>query len=98
MTYGHLSPKNPSILDASNWSKLNSTIGQIDVNEGKRLCIEFGTGLATYPNLLRKLYRNQSGLKIDLIDMNDARVCKHSLSLKMVGKNLLLLFLKTIIS
>ena len=83
MRYGHLSPKNPSILDASNWSKPNSTI----VNEGKKLRIEFGTGLATYPNALRKLYRNQSGLKIDLIDMTGARVCKHSLSLKMAGKS-----------
>ena len=73
MTYGHLSQK-------------NSSVGQIDVNEGKKLRIEFGTGLAPYPNSLRKLYRNQSGLKIDLIDMNGARVCKHSLSLKMVGK------------
>ena len=72
MTYGHLLPKNSSILDAANWSKPNSTVGQIDVNEGKKLCIEFGTGLATYPNSLRKLYRNQSGLKIDLIDMNGA--------------------------
>ena len=62
--------KNSFILDASNWSKPNSTIGQIDVNEGKKLRIEFGTGLATYPNLLRKLYCNQSGLKKDLIDMN----------------------------
>ena len=72
MTYGQFSPKNPSILDASYWSKPNSTIGQSDVNEGEKLRSEFGTGLATYPNSLRKLYRNQSGLKIDLIDMNGA--------------------------
>ena len=64
--------KKNSILDASNWSEPNSTVGQIDVNEGKKLRIKFGTGLATYPNSLRKLYRNQSGLKIDLTDMNGA--------------------------
>ena len=51
-----------------------------------KVTFEFGISLATYPNSLRKLYRNQSGLKIDLIDMNGARVCKHCLSLKMVGK------------
>ena len=72
MTYGHLSPKISSTLDASNWSKPISTVGQINVNEGKKLRFKFGTGLATYPNSLRKLYRNQSGLKIDLIDMNGA--------------------------
>ena len=78
--------KNSSILDASYWSKPNSTVGQIDVNEEKKLHIEFGISLATYQNSLRKLYPNQSGLKIDLIDMNGAGVCKHSPSLKMVGK------------
>ena len=57
-------------LRAPNWLKPNSTVGQIDVNEGKKLRIEFGISLATNPNLLRKLYCNQSGLKIDLIDMN----------------------------
>ena len=70
MTYGHLLQKNSSILDACNWP--NSTVGQIDVNDGKKFHIEFGISLATYPNSLRKLYRNQSGLKIDLIDMNGA--------------------------
>ena len=33
-----------------------------------------------------KLYHNQSGLKIDLIDMNDVRVCKHLQCLKVVRK------------
>ena len=58
----------------------------MDVHEGKKLHIKFGISLATYPNSFRILYRNQSGLKIDLIDMNGALVCKHSLTLKMVGK------------
>ena len=44
------------------------------------------SALQHYLNSLHKLYRNQSRLKINLIDMNGARVCKHLQCLKMVGK------------
>ena len=84
--YGHIAKILFHLIDASNRPKPNSTIGQINVNEGKKLRFKFSISLATYPYSLPKLYRNQSGLKIDLIDMNGMCVCKHSTSLKIVGK------------
>ena len=50
--------------------KPNSTVLEKDVNIGKSYVSNSASASQTYPNLLHKLYRNQSNLKINLIDMN----------------------------
>ena len=64
------------LIDASNWPKPNSTVLEIDENNGKSYLSNSASASQTYSNSLHILYQNQSGLKINMIDRNGTGVCK----------------------
>lgn len=55
-------------------------------NNGKSYVSNSASASQTYPIFVTQIMPNQSGLKIDLIDMNGAWVCNHSQSWNMVAK------------
>lgn len=69
MTYGHLSPKQSSIIDALNWPKPNLTVREIIINIGKSDVSNAASALQ-HTWFVTQFLSNRSRLKVDLIDMD----------------------------